>query len=327
MWKIGNVTINSHVVLAPMAGITNVYYREFLKKFGIGYSVTEMISARSIVNRNVKAKELLRMSKIDTPVAIQLFGDNAEVVLSAISIIEKEMNVKYDILDINLACPVKKIIRSKSGVYWMKNINDLLFFVKKIVNFSKKPVTVKIRLGFDNIINITDLAILLEKIGVAAIAIHARTGKQLYSGEVNFKAIESLGKKIKIPLIISGDIFSLEKAIKAMKITSATAVMVARGGLGNPFLVTQINEFFNKNIKLNNPTLFEQIKYCQELFDIFFKNENEKKVLFLIKRIAPHFFKNFYNAGLIRSMLTQKVETIKDFKNILNKIKRIIKND
>ena len=325
MWKIGNVIIDSHVVLAPMAGITSVYYREFFKKFGVGYSVTEMISARSIVNHNKRVKELLRMSKIDIPVAVQLFSDNTDVMLKAISIID-DMNIKYDILDINLACPAKKIIGSKSGIFWIKDINKLLSYIEKIVNFSKKPVTVKMRLGFDKIIDITSLALSLERIGVAAIAIHARTGKQLYSGEANFKAIKDLGKKIKIPLIISGDIFFLVKAIEAVKITSATAVMVARGGLGNPFLVTQISEFFKKNVKLSKPTLFKQIEYCQELFNIFFKKESEKKIKFLIKRIAPHFFTNFYNASFIRLMLTQKVETVNDFENFLKKIKKELKD-
>ncbi|MBP5301542.1 MAG: tRNA-dihydrouridine synthase family protein [Bacilli bacterium] len=326
MWKIGNVIINSRVVLASMSGITNVYYRQFLKSFGVGYSVTEMVNVRSIVNNNKKIATLLRMSKIDRPVAIQLFGDNIDITLKAISIIESKLAKQYDILDINLACPVKKIIRSKSGVFWMKNINNLIAYIKEIVKFSKKPVTVKLRLGFDTPIDMVDLATKLEKIGVAAIAIHARTGKQLYSGNANFEAIKDLGKKITVPLVVSGDIFTLSDAIKAVKITSATAVMVARGGLGNPFLIKQINNFFNKNAKLKLPTLYDQILYCQKLFDFFIKHEEQKKVIFLIKRIAPYFFKNFCNASNVRSFLTQRINTIDEFKNFLIFMKKGVKN-
>lgn len=314
MWKIGNILIKSHVVLAPMSGITSLEYREFLKKFGIGYSVTEMVNDVSIINHNKKALELMRTSNLDRPVAIQLFGNKIDSTLKAINIINNELHIEYDFLDINLACPVKKIIKNNSGASWLKNTEKLYDYISNIVRFSIKPVTVKIRLGFDEKINVFEVVNVLIKAGVSAIAIHARTAKQKYNGKANFELIKDLGKKMSIPLIISGDIFSLEDAINAFKITNATGIMVARGAIGNPYLVTQIKNFFEKKVKLKDLNYKDNIKNCFDFID-FFKKKGLKNI-FPLRKIIPYFFSRFSGAKKIRSQIV-KIKNFEDLNKIL----------
>ena len=313
MWKIGNVLIKSHVVLAPMSGITSLGYREFLKKFGVGYSVTEMVNDVSIINHNKKALEIIKTSNLDRPVAIQLFGNKIDSALKAIDIINNELDVKYDFLDINLGCPVRKIVKNNSGAAWLNDVKKMYEYISSIVKHSTKPVTAKIRIGFDEKINVFEVVNILIKAGISAIAIHARTAKQKYSGKANFELLKNLGKKISVPLIISGDIFSINDAINAVKITNATAVMVARGAIGNPYLITQIKYFFEKKIKLKDLNYKDNIKNCFDFVD-FIKKKKIKSVLTL-RKIIPCFFSKFPGAKKIRSELVK----IKNFES-LNKI-------
>lgn len=320
MWKIGNVLIKTHVVLAPMSGITSLGYREFLKKFGIGYSVTEMVNDVSVINHNKKALEIIRTSELDRPVAIQLFGNKINSTLKAIDIINNELNIDYDFLDINLGCPVKKIVKNNSGAAWLNDTEKLYDYINSIVKHSIKPVTTKIRIGFDEKkINVFEVVDILIKAGVSAIAIHARTAKQKYSGKANFELLKSLGKKMSVPLIISGDIFSINDAINALKITNATAVMVARGAVGNPHLITQINYFFEKKIKLDDLNYKDNIKNCFDFID-FIKNKNYLNNFFTLKKIVPYFFSKAPGAKKIRSELV-RIKNFEDLNKILLKFK------
>lgn len=321
MWKIGNVLIKSHVVSAPMAGITSLGYREFLKPFGIGYSVTEMVNDVGIINHNKKTLELLETSDLDRPVAVQLFGNKTSSILKAIDVINNELKINYDILDINLGCPVRKIVKNGSGSSWLNDTSKLYEYISSIVQHSPKPVTAKIRLGLDeDHINIFEVIDTLIKAGISAIAVHARTAKQKYSGKANFKLLKDVGEKIKIPLIISGDIFSLDDAINALKITHATAVMVARGAVGNPYLITQINSFIEDKIKLRNITLHENIQNCYKLIECIY-NKKGVNCVFALKKIIPHFFNNFPNAKKIRCEIV-KVNSLNCLKTLLKKIEK-----
>lgn len=317
MWKIKGVPIKSHVVLAPMAGITTLSYREFLKPFGVGLSVTEMINDNGIINNNKKTLDYLKTSILDRPVAIQLFGNNLKTMLKAIDIINNKLHIDYDFLDINLGCPAKKIINNHSGSFWLKDTNKMYRYIKAIVKFSLKPVTVKVRLGFKKN-NIKKIVLMLEKAGVSAITIHARTCKQQYKGIANYNMIRNIGKIVKIPIIVSGDIFTLENAILALKKTNATAIMVARGALGNPFLITQIKNYFDKRIKLKKKlSLNDNIKYCLLLTNKMIKEKGEKKALLLLRKIIFKFFNNFKNAKNIKNKICQNVKTYEDLKKIL----------
>ena len=321
MWKIANLKIKTKVVLAPMAGITSLSYREFMKPFGVGYSVTEMISDAGIVYHNKKTIEYLKTSKLDRPIAIQLFGSKLAITKKALDIINNELKIDYDILDINAGCPVHKVMKTGAGSALLKDPKKLYKYIKGIVEVSPKPVTVKIRLGIDDKhINVIETCKLLENAGVSAIGLHARTSKQLYSGKCDFEAIKNLGKTLKVPLIISGDIFTLNDAINTMKITKATAVMVARGGVGNPTLISQINAYLKDNKIIKNATKKEQIKYCRELAKTLIKEKGEHTGISILRGVAPKFFVGFDGATKIRSQISQSIKTYKDLDNILKSI-------
>lgn len=321
MWKIGNVKIKSQVVLAPMAGITSLSYREFMKPFGVGYSVTEMISDAGIMHHNQKTIDYLKTSKLDRPVALQLFGSKIETTLKTIDIINNELKIKYDFLDLNFGCPVRKVTSSGAGSSWLKDPKKLYKYVKEIVKHSSKPVTAKIRLGIDDKhINYQEVIDILTKAGVKAIAVHARTTKELYSGEPHYDLLKDYGKKMKVPLIISGNIFTLDDAVKALKITKASAVMVARGGIGNPHLITQIDKYLSKKQKIDNINLLENIKYCRELSKALILEKGERTGISILRSIAPKFFFGIKDAKKIRCEISQNIKTYQDLDKILKRV-------
>ncbi|MCQ2796071.1 MAG: tRNA-dihydrouridine synthase family protein [Bacilli bacterium] len=321
MWKIGNVKIKSQVVLAPMAGITSLSYREFMKPFGVGYSVTEMISDAGIVHHNQKTIDYLKTSKLDRPVALQLFGSKVETTLKAIDIINKELKIQYDFLDLNFGCPVRKVTSSGAGSSWLKDPKKLEKYVKAIVKHSKKPVTAKIRLGIDNEhINVKEIIDVLTKAGVKAIAVHARTTKELYSGKPHFALLKDFGKHMKVPLIVSGNIFTLDDAINALKITKADAVMVARGGIGNPHLITQIDRYLSKKQKIDNVSLLKNIEYCRKFARMLIQEKGERTAISILRSIAPRFLQGFKDAKKYRIMLSQNIDVFSDLDKILKSV-------
>lgn len=319
MWKIKDLEINSHVVLAPMAGITSSAYRKFMRRFGVGLVYTEMISDHGIVYKNKETLSYLDIEESERPIAIQIFGGDKEYLLKAIKFID-EHHISHDLIDINLACPVPKVTKSGSGSKMLLNLTYLEECMREIVATSKAPVSAKIRLGYDNEhINVLEVCHILEKVGVSLIAIHARTAKELYSGEPHFDLIKDLGEHLKVPLVISGNIFSVEDAIKALNITAAKAVMVARGGVGNPELVSSLNNYFETGEIKYHPNIVRQKKYCLEFAKLLIEEKGEKKAMSILRGIAPKFFFKMPNIKLLRNALTEHLSTYDDLKGILDK--------
>lgn len=319
MWNIKNIKIKSHVVLGPMAGITSLAYRDFMKPFGVGLSVTEMVSDCGLIYGNKTTLEYIKTSDVDRPVAIQLFGSSADTICKAIDIVIQH-NKNIDIIDINLGCPVPKVTKTGAGSALLKDPKKLEEMMSEIVKHSPLPVTAKIRLGWDEkSINVFENVKALENAGVAAIAVHTRTTKQGYAGKANYELIRDLGKNMKVPLIISGDIFSLDDAIKAIDITKATAVMVARGGVGNPNLVTQINEYFESGKKLPDVSLETNIEYLYEFTDMLIEEKGEDRAMMVLRGIAPKFFNSYPNMKTLKAELSQKLTTRKSIVEIINK--------
>ena len=318
MWKIGNVEIKSKVVLAPMAGITSLAYRNFMKKFGVGLTVTEMVSDCGLIYGNDKTIEYLKTTEDERPVAIQLFGGNAENICKAIDVVLKE-NSNVDFIDINLGCPVPKVTKTGAGAALLKEPKKLYEFMKKICNYSPVPVTAKIRLGWDEkSINFMENIAALEKAGVKAIGLHTRTAKQGYSGKANYEIIRDLQAKMSVPLIISGDIYTLENALQFLNISKATAVMIARGGVGHPRLVEQINHYFETGEKLPDATLEENIAYLLEFADMLIEEKSEYKAMMLLRGIATKFFDGYPNTKKIKNALAQTLTTRDSLVRILS---------
>ena len=305
--KIGNIELNSRVILGPMAGVTSLPYREFMKEFGVGLSYSEMISDCGISYKNKKTERYCETSKIDRPVGLQIFGSDLRMALNAIEWLEK--NEEYDILDLNFGCPVQKVTKTGAGSAWLRRPEEMFEYVRSIVKASSKPVTAKIRLGWDeNSINCEHVAHLLDEAGVSMITIHCRTTKQGYSGSARYEEIKGLGERLNAPLCVSGDIFTVEDAKKAMEITKASYVMVARGSLGNPRLITNINRMINGEELLPEPTLNESIEYAKTFSKKMIEYFGERTAIMQLRGLLPYFFKGFPGYKKVRAEISQHLD-------------------
>lgn len=317
--KIGNVEINGHVILGPMAGVTTLAYRDFCKPFGVALSYSEMISDCGLAYGNHKTMRYFATSNVDRPVGLQLFGSDIEMTKKAIEIIEKE--AEYDILDINLGCPVHKVVQTGAGSAWLKEPAKLYEYMKEVVKCSHKPVTAKIRLGWDeNSINFEEVCKVLVDAGVSMITIHARTSRQLYMGTADYEILRGLGDRLPIPLCISGDIFSVESAIKAMEITKAQFVMVARGSLGNPRLITNIERALSNEELLPEATLEDQVAWARDFSEKLMNQLGEHDAIMQLRGLVPHFFKGFSGYKKIRAAISMNIKTYDDLLKIFNGI-------
>ena len=321
MWKLGNLEIKGKVILAPMAGFTSSGYRRFMKKFGVDVSYSEMVSDMGLIYGNKETFTYLDAHEDERPLGIQLFGSNPENMAKAAKIVEKYTSL-FDFFDINAGCPVNKVTKSGAGSSLLKNPSVLADIVKAIKAVSDKPVTVKIRIGWDShSINFLETIKLLEAAGVDAIAIHARTTKELYYGTPHYELLKDLQNKMSVPLIVSGNIFTLDDAIKALEITGASAVMVARGSIGNPRLISQIKTYYETGERLNNATLEEQKAYCLELARYLIEEKGETTAMRIYRSIAPKFFSGFKDSKIIRSDLAQNMSTYQYLKDVLEAYK------
>lgn len=321
MWKIADTEISSQVVLGPMAGITSQAYRLFVKPFGIGLSFTEMISDCGLFYQNQNTFTYLPTQITDHPIGIQLFGSKIENAIKAIEIIQNA-GVPYEFIDLNFGCPVTKVTKTGAGSSWLKKPQKLQDYVASIVAYSKRPITAKIRLGWDDEqINFSEVVQRLEKAGVSAITIHARTTTQMYSGKANWELLSGLKSTMRVPLIISGDIFTLDDAIKALEITKADAVMVARGAVGNPHLIRQIDTYLKTGERLPDATLGEQINYLKAYIDLLIEEKGERQAIMILRGIAPKFFNGFPGMKTVKNEIATSIETKSDLEAILDAIK------
>ena len=323
MWKIGNIDIDGVVVLGPMAGITSYGYRDFMKPFGVAVSVSEMVSDMGLIYDNDKTNEYVIYPE-SHPVGVQLFGHEPENIVKAAKIALK-LNPNIDFFDINMGCPVPKVTNSGAGSSLLKEpklCGEIIRQLKKEISI---PITAKIRLGWDsNSINFLDVIKELESAGVDMIAIHARTRKQLYMGEPDFELLRDLKSKMSVPLVVSGNIYTLDDAIKAKEITGADGIMVARGGIGNPWLVKQIDHYFKTGERLENTDILTQIDYCLSLADYLIKEKGEEVAMRVYRGIAPRFFSGFRNVKVFKSRLSMELTNRQSLVNILEDIKKEI---
>lgn len=321
MFRIGDVEINGQVVLGPMAGITSLAYRDFMKPFGVALSFSEMISDCGIAYGNQRTYDYLKTSDIDRPVGLQLFGFDIKNTAKAIEIVQNE--AIFDVLDINLGCPVPKVTKTGAGSSWLRDPPKLQEYMTEVCRISKKPVTAKIRLGWDErSINVFEVSAALEKAGVKAIAVHCRTREQGYAGKADYEAIRGLRKTMSIPLIVSGDIFSLDDAIVAKEITEADAIMVARGGVGNPRLVTQIDHYLRFGERLPDAEVSEQISYARTYAYHLIEEKGEPLAMRELKGILPHFFSGFPGYKKFRLSFTVNMNCVADMEAIFRGIEK-----
>lgn len=253
---IGSVTLENNLILAPMAGVTDLPFRLLCKEQGAGLLCMEMVSAKAILYKNKNTEELLSIDEREHPVSLQLFGSDPDIMAQIAHQIEER---PFDILDINMGCPVPKVVNNGDGSALMKNPILAGKIIEKTVNTVKKPVTVKIRKGFDDEhINAVEMAHIAEESGAAAIAVHGRTREQYYSGNADWEIIRKVKEAVSIPVIGNGDLTCAKDVEKMAEETGCDGFMIGRGVQGNPWLFHQILHYFETGEELKKPS-FEEV--------------------------------------------------------------------
>lgn len=253
--NVGNVSLSSNVIMAPMAGITDTAYRIILKEMGVGLTSTEMVSAKGIFYNNKNNKIILRTAEDEHPIAVQLFGSDPMIMTSMAERIADD----FDIIDVNMGCPVPKIVGNGEGSALMKKPDLAFNILEMMCRVLKKPVTVKFRKGFDEAhVNAVDFARMAESAGVAAITIHGRTRSQMYAGKADWDIIRQVKEAVSIPVFGNGDIFTPEDAKRMIDETGVDGVAIARGAKGNPWLIRRTVHFLDTGELLPEPDLEEK---------------------------------------------------------------------
>lgn len=318
-WKIGNVNIKNRVVLAPMAGTSNPAYIKICEEMGLGYAITELISAEAIIRNSKKTFDMLKgYENLKIPVAIQLFGSNIDSMKEAAKIIEEKFNPS--IIDINMGCPVPKVAtRAGAGSALLKDPKKVYELVKSVKESVNVEVTVKIRSGWDSgSINATEIAKIVEKAGASAITIHARTRSQGYSGKADWNIIKSVKESVNVPVIGNGDIKTKEDAKRMLEETNCDAIMIGRAALGNPWLIKNTINFLEGNNNIKTPNYEDKINMIKKHLDYLIKIKGEKIAIKEMRMQSSYYLKGMKNASEIKPELF-KVETKQDFTLILDK--------
>jgi len=323
MTKIGNITIDSKLALAPMAGVTDLAFRTICRELGAGLTYTEMVSAKALVYQDRKTLTLLQLGENEHPSAVQIFGSEPECMAEAAV---KALEISgADFIDINMGCPVGKVIKSGDGCALMKDPDKAINIIKAVVKAVKKPVTVKIRKGWDKgNINAVPFAIMAEEAGASAITVHGRTKTQMYSGKADWDIIKKVKQSVNIPVIANGDIFVPFDAVKILKHTGADIAMIARGAMGDPWLFEQaaalINGTDEKSIP-KHPPIGKRAETALRQFEIAAKQKSEKIACLEARKHYSWYLRGVPHSGYYKEKIS-KVETLDDLREITEGIKR-----
>lgn len=318
LFKIGNVDMKNRVVLAPMAGISNSAFRLTVKEFGAGLVCAEMISDKGIVSKNQKTMNMLYIDERENPLSLQIFGGEKDTLVEAARFVDKNTNA--DIIDINMGCPVPKITKCDAGAKWLLDPNKIYDMVSAVVEAVDKPVTVKMRMGWDEEhIYAVRNAQAVERAGGSAVSLHGRTRVQLYEGQANWDIIREVKQSINIPLIGNGDVNTPQDAKRMLEETGCDAVMIGRAALGNPWMIYQTVNYLETGVLLEEPTAREKIDVCILHLDRLIKLKSEYVAIREMRKHAAWYLKGIPGNGKVRNAVNE-CETREQLVSVLNSL-------
>lgn len=316
--KIKDLILENNIILAPMAGITDLTFRTICKEFGAGLVTTEMVSAKGLYYKDKKTADLMKTTEFDRPVSLQIFGNEADIMAYVVETIINDME-NIDVVDINMGCPAPKIVKNGDGSALMKSPKLAGEIVKKVKNVSKKPLTVKFRSGWDaNSINAVEFAKIIEANGADAIAVHGRYRDQFYSGKADYNIIKQVKDSVKIPVIGNGDVFSVDDAKRLVKETNCDGIMVARGVLGNPWLIKNLVNAMNGVDDIFEPTPIQKLEMLKKHIKMLNKELPEKLTVLEMRKHAAWYIKGLKNSSEIRSRINT-IDNLEDLCEVLDK--------
>lgn len=303
-WKIGEVEIPNRVVVAPMAGITNAAFRVTVKEFGAGLVVCEMISDQGIHFRNKKTLEMLYIDETEHPLSLQIFGGTKESLVEAAQFVEE--NTKADIIDINMGCPVNKIIKAEAGAKWLLDPDKVYEMVHAVSSAVDKPVTVKMRIGWDDAhIFAVQNALAAQSAGAAAVAMHGRTRVQMYEGKADWDVLKEVKSQLTIPFMGNGDVRTPEDAKRMLEYVGADGVMIGRAALGNPWMIHRTQQYLETGELIEEPTPREKMETAKLHLHRLVELKGEAVASREFRQHAAYYLKGVSRAAKVKVAINQ----------------------
>src|SRR6056297_101165 len=315
--RIGNVEMQRPLFLGPMAGITDETYRGICSEMGCDVTVTEMVSAKGLHYKDPKTKKLIAVNESEKVSGIQIFGSDPDIMAEAAEKLEKEKN---QFLDINMGCPVPKVVKNKEGSALMKNPELASRIVEKIVGKTKKAVSVKMRTGWDeDSVNVIDFALRMEASGVDFITVHGRTRNQYYFGQADWNIIAEVKKAVGIPVVLSGDVVDGPSAVSAFETTGCDGLMIARAAKGNPWIFKEIRHFIEKGYPIEEPGREEKIEMAKMHLERLVENKEDYIACREFRKNSAWYLKGVYNSAGVKNKIN-KAEKSQDILALLDSL-------
>ncbi|QYK64986.1 tRNA dihydrouridine synthase DusB [Paenibacillus sp. S02] len=307
MLKIGDIEMKNQVVLAPMAGVCNPAFRLIAKEFGTGLVCAEMVSDKAIIHGNKRTREMLFVDEREKPLSLQIFGGDRESLVEAAKVVDQETNA--DIIDINMGCPVPKVTKCDAGARWLLDPNKIYEMVSAVVESVSKPVTVKMRIGWDSEhIYAVENARAVERAGGQAVSVHGRTREQLYTGHANWDIIKEVKEAVSIPVIGNGDVASPEDARRMLDLTNCDGVMIGRGALGNPWMLYRTIEYLQTGELLPDPAPEEKIRIAILHMDRLVALKGEAVAVREMRKHLAWYLKGLKGSARIKDVIMEETK-------------------